>query len=392
MNKPVSTYVSQNSVDNLFNYCLKNKHLEARGSVSSVDSDLSLSFDRRFSLQNELFENTTDEISDYESNTEQTKNNESDNLKTSLVLDEELGRQIIEQIEFYFSDENIIKDAFLLKHVKRNKEGYVSLKLISSFKRVKHLTRDWRVVANALAKSTKLQINELGTKIKRIEPLPICTKTETSKVILVFDKPINNFSITNIAEVYQKYGDILLIHILKPHKPKPAETQFFFDKNPLLRGKPCALVEFETSDSVAKVISETSPDVKVFEIRPNKTKKTKMQVNLNHLNNDNMIHCCNSKNCRCCNFCRNTSSDSRGLKCIPQDYILFSQTQNKTCCNSNSTSRRNSTNSDSSCLRPRSNSDVLMHDCKLRNPIGPSGVKGFNNIHRRPSIPYSSKF
>ena len=49
-------------------------------------------------------------------------------------------------MEFYFSNANITKDKFLLKHVKRNKEGFVSLKLISSFKRVKHLCKDWRQV------------------------------------------------------------------------------------------------------------------------------------------------------------------------------------------------------------------------------------------------------
>ena len=54
--------------------------------------------------------------------------------------------KIVIQVEFYFSDANICKDKFLLKHVKRNKEGYVSLKLISSFKRIKHLTKDWRQV------------------------------------------------------------------------------------------------------------------------------------------------------------------------------------------------------------------------------------------------------
>ena len=47
-------------------------------------------------------------------------------------------------MEFYFSDANITRDKFLLKHVRRNKEGFVSLKLVASFKRVKHLTKDWR--------------------------------------------------------------------------------------------------------------------------------------------------------------------------------------------------------------------------------------------------------
>jgi hypothetical protein len=51
--------------------------------------------------------------------------------------DEELIRKLVDQIEFYFSDENLEKDAFLLKHVRRNKLGYVSVKLLTSFKKVR---------------------------------------------------------------------------------------------------------------------------------------------------------------------------------------------------------------------------------------------------------------
>ena len=79
---------------------------------------------------------------------------------------DDLCEQIVQQVEFYFSDANITKDKFLLKHVKRNKEGFVSLKLISSFKRVKHLTKDWRQVAVAIErKSNKLEVNDLKTKV-----------------------------------------------------------------------------------------------------------------------------------------------------------------------------------------------------------------------------------
>ena len=58
--------------------------------------------------------------------------------------DDDLCEKIVQQVEFYFSDANITRDKFLLKHVRRNKEGFVSLKLVASFKRVKHLTKDWR--------------------------------------------------------------------------------------------------------------------------------------------------------------------------------------------------------------------------------------------------------
>ncbi len=80
--------------------------------------------------------------------------------------DDDLCEKIAQQVEFYFSDANITKDKFLLKHVKRNKEGFVSLKLISSFKRVKHLTKDWRQVAAAIErKSDKLEVNDVKTKV-----------------------------------------------------------------------------------------------------------------------------------------------------------------------------------------------------------------------------------
>lgn len=50
--------------------------------------------------------------------------------------DPELTQKLVVQIEYYLSDENLEKDAFLLKHVRRNKMGFVSVKLLTSFKKV----------------------------------------------------------------------------------------------------------------------------------------------------------------------------------------------------------------------------------------------------------------
>ena len=38
--------------------------------------------------------------------------------------------QMVALLDHYFSDENLIKDKFLLKHVRRNKQGYVSGKIL----------------------------------------------------------------------------------------------------------------------------------------------------------------------------------------------------------------------------------------------------------------------
>lgn len=50
--------------------------------------------------------------------------------------DTELIQKLVSQIEYYLSDENLEHDAFLLKHVRRNKLGFVSVKLLTSFKKV----------------------------------------------------------------------------------------------------------------------------------------------------------------------------------------------------------------------------------------------------------------
>ncbi|GBP07237.1 La-related protein 6 [Eumeta japonica] len=73
--------------------------------------------------------------------------NEIDTLDPALIPSDELAAEITDAVEFYFSNESILKDAFLLKHVKRNKEGFVSLKLVSSFKGYANSPRTGRLWA-----------------------------------------------------------------------------------------------------------------------------------------------------------------------------------------------------------------------------------------------------
>lgn len=65
-----------------------------------------------------------------------TDGEDADSDDSFVPPDAELAAQIVEQVEFYFSDAHILKDAFLLKHARRNRDGYISLKLITSFKKV----------------------------------------------------------------------------------------------------------------------------------------------------------------------------------------------------------------------------------------------------------------
>lgn len=239
------------------------KKSETRDSISSVDSDVSLTFDRRGSKGEEA------DLSDYECEIKPASkiildrdsgaDSTTDDVITSKELknqkqevpsnvpttekatvddfeapDDELADKICAQVEFYFSDENIVKDAFLLKHVRRNKEGYVSLKLISSFKKVKHLSRDWRVVGAALARSKKLEVNPQGTKLRRIDPLPLFDQTASSRTIIAARLPVERLTIESVAEIFKSCGEIALIRVLRPGHPAPFEVRDVSSSSPKL--------------------------------------------------------------------------------------------------------------------------------------------------------------
>ncbi|KOC65129.1 La-related protein 6 [Habropoda laboriosa] len=286
------------------------KKSDTRDSISSVDSDVSLSFDRRGSKGEEADlsdSGSSDNERKENDGVEQQKNSDpdsgADSLEESVVKDsktqnqgtltevstanqgddfvppnDELAEKICAQVEFYFSDENIVKDAFLLKHVKRNKEGYVSLKLISSFKRVKHLSRDWRVVGSALAKSKKLQVNPLGTKLRRVDSLPPFDQTTPSRTILAARLPVEKLSVESVAEIFRPCGEIALIRVLRPGHPAPAEVRQAIAKRPeLASSEECAMVEFTDSASARTALQITLGDAKVFELQQSSDKKRKQQ-------------------------------------------------------------------------------------------------------------------
>lgn len=256
-----------------------------RASVSSVDSDISLSYDAapfypRSLKQNGMsssannssgsgtddggrhhgsagegaITNTDSSDSAYEGGGQVKSGDES----TPFVEpDEETTKRILDQVEFYFSDANIVKDAFLLKHVRRNKEGYVSLKLISSFKRVKHLAKDWRAVAYAISKSEKLELNESGTKLRRKEALPAYDQTTPSRTVVAInlaeEKPV---TIETVAELFRGCGEIALIRVLRPGNPIPSDVRHFVNKHPEMGNNVSALIEFVRTESAHNAMSK----------------------------------------------------------------------------------------------------------------------------------------
>lgn len=195
---------------------------------------------------------------------------------------EEIKAKIKAQVEFYMSDENLAKDAFLLKHVRRHKEGFVNLKLITSFKKVKNITKDYRVVAESLKDSGILVMNSEGTKIRRKKALPAeLGERNPGRTVVATKLPLEEPSIEKVAEIFSKYGPISVVRIIRNGKNVPPECKQHFVSHPELAKDVCAIVEFETMAASARACAELRQTggggIKVTELlrSSNKNMKTK---------------------------------------------------------------------------------------------------------------------
>lgn len=84
------------------------------------------------------------------------------------------------QVEFYFSDSNLPRDAFMLEQVRAHPEGFVPLALLATFSRMAGVLKVERkkgatappevvvAVADAVSGSTLLELSEDRTAVKRV--------------------------------------------------------------------------------------------------------------------------------------------------------------------------------------------------------------------------------
>lgn len=189
-----------------------------------------------------------------------------------VVPSDELVEKIIRQVEFYLSDTNILNDVFLFNNIHRNKEGYLSLKLIASFRKVKSLAKDWRVVAYSLEKSTKLKFNKEKTKICRINPIPKYEDTIYAKSVIAFNLPVENPTSDDVKVLFNKFGTVRVATVMNKeseiiHTCVRKCLEFHKD----IATATYAVVEYENHESALEAIKDKeneSPNANGLKVVP----------------------------------------------------------------------------------------------------------------------------
>ncbi|CAK4194844.1 unnamed protein product [Aphanomyces euteiches] len=169
-------------------------------------------------------------------------------------------RTICDQLEFYFCDDNLLGDLFLLKNM--NMDGYgmylptikcmidpvslVKLELLASFGRVKKLTTDLEQIKQALELSTKLLLSEDGLSVCRKEPLPYdqTYHGKLARTAIAYNLA-EDASIASLKETFRTCGEISYLRLLKKNGVTGRNAVL---KPPIAAGETYAIIEFVDAD------------------------------------------------------------------------------------------------------------------------------------------------
>ncbi|TKY71983.1 La-related protein 6A [Spatholobus suberectus] len=160
---------------------------------------------------------------------------------------------LILQVEYYFSDENLPNDKYLLGFVKRSKEGFVPLSVIASFRKMKKLMRDHAFIVDALKESSLLVVSGDGKRVKRLKPLRFNeSRDHKLYTVLVENLPEDHLK-KNIQQIFHEAGNIKRITIHDPHST--SESAKHIKHEMLISNKLHALVEYETIEAAEKAVA-----------------------------------------------------------------------------------------------------------------------------------------
>lgn len=190
--------------------------------------------------------------------------------------------QLVACLEFYFGDESLARDLFLLKHIKRQPEGYVSLKLLAGYKKIKKLSRNWRIVGMAAKTSEFLEVNESGTRVKRKLPLPssLAADLPASRTLLAVGVPPSLSSIEALAKRFAACGPVAALQLVKPSRANQPELQAMVHKFCEGTEETCAVVEFEDVWGAMKALQDPNePLLNLKVLKMNKRRTPELRQN-----------------------------------------------------------------------------------------------------------------
>ncbi|PKI67985.1 la-related protein 6A [Punica granatum] len=167
---------------------------------------------------------------------------------TAVLTGDDLKQRIIKQVEYYFSDENLPTDKYMLNLMKKTKEGFVPIGVIGSFRKMKKLSRDHAFISAALKESTFLVVSPDGKKVRRLNPLPVVEVRDHKLFTVLVENLPEDHSVENLKKIFGEVGKVKKISIHDANATEETKK----GNRALYRSKLHALVEYEATEAAEK--------------------------------------------------------------------------------------------------------------------------------------------
>jgi len=167
-----------------------------------------------------------------------------------------LLQAISKQISYYLSDEYLEKDKYLLRQIRCKKDGFISIKLMTSFKNIKKLTCDIQVVRCAIVRMCKsVVVSSDGLRVRRVNRLPDhLKKPRLLKTVLAIRLPTAYSNEKGINSLFKIFGEINSIRMLEAGKDVPSDIKNYATQVKDIGQTTCALINFKTTESALDAV------------------------------------------------------------------------------------------------------------------------------------------
>ncbi|CAL5034229.1 unnamed protein product [Urochloa decumbens] len=169
----------------------------------------------------------------------------------------DVTQKIVKQVEYQFSDINLVANEFLLKIMNKDTEGYVPLSVIASWKKIKSLGATNQMLVKALRTSTKLIVSDDGKKVRRRQPFTEKHKEELQSRMIIAENLPEDSSRNSLEKIFGVVGSVKNIKICHPQEPSTARAS---KSDTLVSNKMHALVEYETSQQAEKAVEKLNDE------------------------------------------------------------------------------------------------------------------------------------
>ncbi|RYY32413.1 hypothetical protein EON62_05395 [archaeon] len=171
--------------------------------------------------------------------------------------------KLAEQMEFYFSDANYRRDAFLRGKVESNADRWVPVSVFTTFNRLKSAGVTEADIVEALQTSSMLELSDDKASVRRATPFSDVAPADADARTLYVKAPFpSDMTLDSLQELFKQFGKVNHVYMRRTRgsSKEGATTGNLF--------KGSVFVEFATEEAAAALLAKQAEGAFLFEERP----------------------------------------------------------------------------------------------------------------------------